>query len=57
LKDIPKNILAFHTITTLLEQIQQEWEFQVLPLKKHLQPDHLELKIFTTCFVEMAVYY
>jgi len=45
LKDIPKSILAFHTITTLLEQIQQQQKFQVLPLRRPPQPDRLELKI------------
>ena len=54
LKDIPRNILAFCTITTLLEQIQQEQEFQALPSKKHPQPDRLELKI-SNAFSTIAV--
>ena len=54
LKDIPRKILAFHTITTLLEQIQQEQEFQALPSKKHPQPDRLELKI-SNAFSTIAI--
>jgi len=53
-KAIPKSILAFRTITTLLEQIQQERKFQVLPSKKHPQPDRLELKI-SNAFSTIAV--
>jgi hypothetical protein len=54
LKHIPRNILAFRTITTLLEQIQQERKFQVLPSKKHPQPDRQELKI-SNAFSTIAV--
>ena len=53
-KDIPKNILAFRTITTLLERIQQERKFKVFPPKKHPQPDRLELKI-SNAFSTIAV--
>jgi len=54
LKDIPKSILAFRTITTLLEQIQQQRKFQVLPSRRPPQPDRLELKI-SNAFSTIAV--
>ena len=53
-KEIPKSILAFRTITTLLEQLQQERKFQVIPSKRQPQPDRLELKI-SNAFSTIAV--
>ena len=53
-KEIPKSILAFRTITTLLEQIQQERKFQVIPSKRQPQPDCLELKI-SNAFSTIAI--
>ena len=53
-KEIPKSILAFRTITTLLEQLQQERKFQVIPSKRQPQPDRLELKI-SNAFSTIAI--
>ena len=51
--DIPTNILAFHTITKLLSQIQQERPFTVLRAKP-LDNQCQELKI-TNAFTTVAV--
>jgi len=54
-KDIPRNILAFHTITKLLSQIQQERVFQVSQPEPKLQrQERLELKI-SNAFSTLAV--
>jgi hypothetical protein len=54
LTDIPKNILAFRTITTLLERIQQERKIKVSQPEKLPPPDRLELKI-SNAFSTIAV--
>ncbi len=41
--DIPRNILAFRTITTLLSQIQREQPFRI-PKSDTVQLDHEELR-------------
>jgi hypothetical protein len=55
LKDIPRNILAFRTITKLLSEIRQEREFQVSYSEAKLLPrDCLELKL-SNAFSTIAV--
>ncbi len=53
---IPRNILAFRTITKLLSQIQQEKAFQVSRLEAKLpqHPERLELRL-SNAFATIAV--
>jgi hypothetical protein len=54
-QEIPRNILAFRTITKLLSQIQQEREFQVLYTEPTLSSkDRLELRL-SNAFSTVAV--
>jgi hypothetical protein len=54
-QEIPRNILAFRTITKLLSQIQQEREFQVLYTEPTLpSKDRLELRL-SNAFSTVAV--
>ncbi|KAF8804889.1 hypothetical protein BYT27DRAFT_7213579 [Phlegmacium glaucopus] len=54
LKDIPRNILAFRTITKLLSQIQQERAFEVYTPAILSPEDRLELKL-SNAFSTLAV--
>ncbi len=55
-EDIPRNILAFRTITKLLSQIQQEQAFQVSRSEARLSEPHerLELRL-SNAFATIAV--
>ena len=54
LEDIPRNILAFRTISKLLSQIQQEHLFQDTHPKELLPVERLELKL-SNAFSTLAV--